>query len=61
MKNSKNLQTLYHMRKSLLTLHRARHSALDVGDMATAKELKKCIDTVGKRIKLLGVRNEKNK
>lgn len=43
------------MRKSLLTLHRARHCALDADDINTAKDLKKCIDTVGKRIKLLGI------
>ncbi len=55
MQDTKNLQTLYHMRKSLLTLHRARHCALDAGDINTAKDLKKCIDTVGKRIKLLGI------
>ena len=58
MQDSKNLQTLYHMRKSLLALHRARHCALDANDFHTAKELKKCIETVGKRIKLLGVKNK---
>jgi len=60
MQNPKNSQSLYHMRKSLLALHRARQGALVTENYAAARDLKKCIDIVSRQIKLLNVtKNDK--
>jgi len=59
MQNPKNSQTLYHMRKSLLALHRARHGAIATENLVTAREIKKCIDAISKQIKVLSMENTK--
>lgn len=60
MSNPGNHQAIYHMKKSLLTLHRARNAALSIGSHNAAKDLKKCIDIVNRQIKLLKLVEEDN-
>lgn len=52
MQNPRHSQTLYHLRKSLLSLTRARSNALAAGNFETAHALKKCIEIITTQIKL---------
>ena len=56
MKNNQDSQALYQMRKSLLSLHRARSSAINSGNVELARELKKCIEIVSRQIKMANAR-----
>ena len=56
MQNPKHSQTLYHLRKSLLSLTRARSSAIAAEKFETANALKKCIKIITTQIKLLNLK-----
>jgi hypothetical protein len=53
MQNPKHSQTLYHLRKSLLSLTRARSDAAMAENFETVHALKKCIKIITTQIKLL--------
>jgi len=56
MKNNQDSQALHQMRKSLLSLHRARSAAISSGNVGLARELKKCIEIVSRQIRSLNIR-----
>ncbi len=51
-----NNEITYHLRKSLISLNRALRHATDAGDVATCREIKKCLTTITKQIKLISAK-----
>ena len=59
MRDSRPVDLLYQLRKSLLYLNKALIASVAAGEVETQREIKKCIDLIKRRIKALSAPRKK--